>query len=995
MSDDLATPAIRKEFRQTVHGQRIWNLLDEATETQLRTDARATFRALLERSAGEALGGVIEVPPVDGSNPDGNADRVYVDPGDFLGIPSNTTIAGIGRAKINVPAAPFATSGNQPIWWRLFGLSNDPANYNNITSRTYRIHGNGGTGLQITATYSGGALASVDSIVSGGDQFMVGDVVTLPLGGTGTAATITINSVAEHRGAATGATITTAGSDSSPPSGTITQASSQRPQKEYDKIYDNSTNATNNLVENVLITGIDFYGNQANDYQAVAGPDYNTQQRCLALEWGQNIWVENCGFYNFRNMACGLESCLSGGVVRSRFFGIGHTKFTFQPANAIDLQGIYTTQDLETQRKVGTLIAEKNLIENVRDVGIMVTHANAQVIRNTSLAVWEMFVEGQAQSGFRIDDVQGDKNGNLKIPGDCLIEGNAVNGDCTDYKDPMTTGADRYAVDFGVYECANGSNLVMRNNTWQYSKSRGFDVTIFQQGKVTVDGDTFSHGVAGGDGSFATLKFVSVGEVYVLPNVVFRESGSKDIILDNVNYWNIEGDTENGASRYVEHWKNSGNLRGRLSGICRGTGNTALIRGAQYGETSIEIGDLDVGSRSTIVDYSNSDATSTHFLKITGPLRRDAAAGPGTYPIIAQPGSVMVIEPGAERSGIGGGFHSTSRSLNITDYIRTPDSGGLPCVLYCDFAEEIYYVSTDNDVANLAVESDPSNIFSSWDENRRNGKGYLCNSGGALTLDTPAICSTTSRSGLTVLMEVKGWGGDGIFRADDGTADNRYNVAASASGRTMTAQATVGGNASYTQALQIDASPAVGLFTFAASFGNNFVRMSQGGKNSEAYGTAAGTIGLPGAMTGVTIGQAGSDYLNGRIRRLMIIPGGMAAQGLNFAASKGFRPSTKIVESLSGGIETVANKDYTLILKAPYDGVIKRATTKAGSGTCTAAFKINTTALGGTANSVSTSKQTQAHTSANAFSKGDDIVLTVSSNSSCTDMAFSLEMERT
>lgn len=94
-------------------------------------------------------------------------------------------------------------------------------------------------------------------------------------------------------------------------------------------------------------------------------------------------------------------------------------------------------------------------------------------------------------------------------------------------------------------------------------------------------------------------------------------------------------------------------------------------------------------------------------------------------------------------------------------------------------------------------------------------------------------------------------------------------------------------------------------------------------------------------------------------------------------------------------IETVSDKTYVLMQKARHAGTITETTTDAGSGTCTATFKINGVALGGTANSVSTSEQSQAHASANTFSAGDTISVTVSSNSSCTDMAASVFYTRT
>jgi hypothetical protein len=94
---------------------------------------------------------------------------------------------------------------------------------------------------------------------------------------------------------------------------------------------------------------------------------------------------------------------------------------------------------------------------------------------------------------------------------------------------------------------------------------------------------------------------------------------------------------------------------------------------------------------------------------------------------------------------------------------------------------------------------------------------------------------------------------------------------------------------------------------------------------------------------------------------------------------------------LSGFWESPDDKSYTMTLKAPIAGVITETTSIAVSGTCTATFKINTTALGGTANSVSSSESSQAHASANAFSAGDDIVVTISSNSTTVDMALTIK----
>lgn len=118
-----------------------------------------------------------------------------------------------------------------------------------------------------------------------------------------------------------------------------------------------------------------------------------------------------------------------------------------------------------------------------------------------------------------------------------------------------------------------------------------------------------------------------------------------------------------------------------------------------------------------------------------------------------------------------------------------------------------------------------------------------------------------------------------------------------------------------------------------------------------------------------------------------------AAQGV--LADSALQSSDTITDYISGLIEVPADKDYKLVVKSPYACTITETTTISTVGTCTATFKINTTALGGTANSVSTSEQSQAHSSANSASAGDDIVLTISSNSSCENMSFTIKFTRT
>lgn len=90
-------------------------------------------------------------------------------------------------------------------------------------------------------------------------------------------------------------------------------------------------------------------------------------------------------------------------------------------------------------------------------------------------------------------------------------------------------------------------------------------------------------------------------------------------------------------------------------------------------------------------------------------------------------------------------------------------------------------------------------------------------------------------------------------------------------------------------------------------------------------------------------------------------------------------------------IEAPTASDYRVIVNAGTGFKITSVTTVCASGTATLTVKINTTALGGTANSVSSTEQTQPHTSANTAAVGDDIVFTFSSVSTPVKVSVTLQ----
>lgn len=99
-------------------------------------------------------------------------------------------------------------------------------------------------------------------------------------------------------------------------------------------------------------------------------------------------------------------------------------------------------------------------------------------------------------------------------------------------------------------------------------------------------------------------------------------------------------------------------------------------------------------------------------------------------------------------------------------------------------------------------------------------------------------------------------------------------------------------------------------------------------------------------------------------------------------------------EVIAGFIAYPVDKTITIVLKIPYAGTIKETVTKAATGTCTATFKIDGVAVGGAANSVSTSESAVTRSTSNTFTANQDIQITIASSSGITDLSFSIKVER-
>lgn len=105
--------------------------------------------------------------------------------------------------------------------------------------------------------------------------------------------------------------------------------------------------------------------------------------------------------------------------------------------------------------------------------------------------------------------------------------------------------------------------------------------------------------------------------------------------------------------------------------------------------------------------------------------------------------------------------------------------------------------------------------------------------------------------------------------------------------------------------------------------------------------------------------------------------------------------SNTITETSGGLIAVPTNKSYIVALKVPYACTITETTVVCASGTATATFKINATALGGAAHAVSSTEQSITRSSANVLAANDDVVVEISANATCMDLAFSFKTTRT
>ena len=145
---------------------------------------------------------------------------------------------------------------------------------------------------------------------------------------------------------------------------------------------------------------------------------------------------------------------------------------------------------------------------------------------------------------------------------------------------------------------------------------------------------------------------------------------------------------------------------------------------------------------------------------------------------------------------------------------------------------------------------------------------------------------------------------------------------------------------------------------------------------------------MPVTITPVDIGSAPGDGTGEGARTAF------GQLNINEAAIKAAIEALE-ADAFTSDVATVADQDYVLWYNAPYAGTVTAIRTDCASGTCTLTGKINTTALGGTANSGSSTASEQAHATSNTFVKDDVLKFTVSANSACLTRAVIFYITRT
>jgi hypothetical protein len=263
------------------------------------------------------------------------------------------------------------------------------------------------------------------------------------------------------------------------------------------------------------------------------------------------------------------------------------------------------------------------------------------------------------------------------------------------------------------------------------------------------------------------------------------------------------------------------------------------------------------------------------------------------------------------------------------------------------------------------------------------------------------VTITPGSSGATRTLTIAATGGSSAFPAVEAIATgsaytlvtgdaNKIKVAQDASAQTINITTAFNGLGCW-----IQWNAAAGTVTLDANAGVNLnglgdgvnIVLSQAAGMIQIIPTGTNTWNVVGAIGDLAVADITDMSANARTFN----------QAADYAAMRTAltAASRSQTSQFSFFIPTVADGDVVVIPMQAFAGTVTQVTTDCTSGTCTLTGKVNTTNFGGTANSVSTTKTSQAHASANTWTTGDDLVFTASSNASCLGMRVTVTYTRT
>lgn len=105
-------------------------------------------------------------------------------------------------------------------------------------------------------------------------------------------------------------------------------------------------------------------------------------------------------------------------------------------------------------------------------------------------------------------------------------------------------------------------------------------------------------------------------------------------------------------------------------------------------------------------------------------------------------------------------------------------------------------------------------------------------------------------------------------------------------------------------------------------------------------------------------------------------------------------PEIEFPEQWPYGVAFVEDGDYVIVQNNDVERTIYETVSDCDAGTCTVTFKINSTAISGATHSVSTTESVISRSPSDVLAVGDDLIATVSGNSSCEKMRLNVKTTR-